>query len=202
MDTEKKGTDEALWPRIVNGDGEAFGKLFDRHRHRVFGHCLSIVASRQMAQDVVAMVFYEAWQRRADVRIVNGCMVPWLLVTANNTVRHHERLQLRYGTLLGRLPVPGEGVGSCQDYLQPTEFLGEENALRSAFAKLKPKDRDVLTLCVVEGLNSRDAAKVLGLTENAVKSSLRRAESRLENLFSQLRNVHEPVAVPCERNAA
>lgn len=85
-------------------------------------------------------------------------MVPWLLVTANSTVRHHDRQQHRYGTLLGRLRIPEEVVGSGQSYLQPTEFLGEENALCSAFAKLKPKDRDVLTLCVVENLSSRDAA--------------------------------------------
>lgn len=74
MDTEKESTDEVLWPRIVNGDGEAFGKLFDRNRDRVLAHCLNIVASRQMALDVVAMVFYEAWQRRTDVRIVNGAV--------------------------------------------------------------------------------------------------------------------------------
>ena len=39
MDPDKVGSDQALWPRKINGDGEAFGLLIAKHRHRVRGQC-------------------------------------------------------------------------------------------------------------------------------------------------------------------
>lgn len=40
MDTEKVGSDEAPWPLMANGEGEAFGLLIARYRHRVRGQCV------------------------------------------------------------------------------------------------------------------------------------------------------------------
>jgi len=40
------------------------------------------------------------------VRIVNGSIVAWLLVTTNNTVRNHNRQRRRYRTFLDQLPPP------------------------------------------------------------------------------------------------
>jgi DNA-directed RNA polymerase specialized sigma24 family protein len=63
---------EALWRRSLEGDGEAFGALFDRHRDRVFGHACRLADTRQDAEDVVASAFLELWRRRAEVRLVDG----------------------------------------------------------------------------------------------------------------------------------
>ncbi len=184
MSWENEASDEALWRLMANGDGDAFGVLFDRHRQRVLGHALRIVASPHVAEDVVAMVFYEAWRRRADVRIVNGSIAPWLLVTANNTIRNQVRQQRRYRTLLGRLPPPDESADIADDYLEATQRDIESTSLRNAFARLKPMHRDVLTLCVVEELSTRDAAAALGIAEGTVKSRLHRAKARLGSLYT------------------
>lgn len=133
MSAEKEVSDETLGHLMAKGDGEAFGMLFDRHRHRVQGHCLRLVASPHVAEDVVEMVSYEAWRRRADVRIVNGSMAPWLLVTANNTIRNHARQRRRYRALLSRLPPPGETEDIAEDVLQSTQRKTETDALRMLF---------------------------------------------------------------------
>lgn len=86
MGEEESGvSDEVLWSQVVNGDGDAFGVLFDRHHDRVWRHALKVLSVPHVAEDVTAVVFYEAWRRRADVRVVNDSILPWLLVTANNT---------------------------------------------------------------------------------------------------------------------
>lgn len=201
MSREQEDSDETLWSLMARGDGEAFGVLFDRHRNRVFGHALRLVASSHLAEDIVAMVFYEAWRRRADVRIVNGSMAPWLLVTANNTIRNHTRQQRRYRTLLSRLPPPDETTDIATEYLETLQRDVESTLLRNAFVQLKPMDRDVLMLCVVEELSTRDAATALGIAEGTVKSRLHRAKARLGNLYAQIHDTHEPSAVLRERNA-
>jgi RNA polymerase sigma-70 factor (ECF subfamily) len=62
--------DEPLWRRSLDGDGDAFGRLFDRHRARVYRHACRLTATRHDAEDVVASAFLELWRRRGDVRLV------------------------------------------------------------------------------------------------------------------------------------
>jgi RNA polymerase sigma-70 factor (ECF subfamily) len=89
-------SDEGLWRRSLDGDGEAFAFLFDRHRDRVFGHAFRLVQTRHDAEDVAASVFLELWRRRAEVRLVDGSVLPWLLVTTTNVGRNSARGTRRY----------------------------------------------------------------------------------------------------------
>ncbi|KRE67331.1 hypothetical protein ASG92_15120 [Arthrobacter sp. Soil736] len=183
-------TDEALWLRVVSGDGDAFGKLFDRHRDRVLRHALRIVGSAHQAEDITAVVFYEAWRRREYVRMVNGSIAAWLLVTANNTIRNHNRQRRRYKAFLDQLPPPAAGADVADEFADSAERDAAATALRAAFWRLKPQDRDVLTLCVVEGLTLRQAASALAIAEGTVKSRLHRAKTRLGALYRELDPVH------------
>ena len=162
MDGDRDASDEVLWRRVVNGDGDAFGALYDRHRDRVLGHALKIVRSAHTAEDVTAIVFYEAWRRRADVRIVHESILAWLLVTANHTIRNHTRQQRRYQHLLSQLPPPASSTDIAEEVAEADQRSSQAAALRAAFTQLKPLDRDVLTLCVVEefsGLSWVNAAR-------------------------------------------
>lgn len=38
-----ESTDEALWLLAIHGDGDAFGRLYDRHRDQVLRHALRLV---------------------------------------------------------------------------------------------------------------------------------------------------------------
>ncbi|MFS2076169.1 RNA polymerase sigma factor, partial [Curtobacterium sp. CT11-133] len=83
--------DSGDWAMALEGDGEAFGRVFDRHRHRVQRHCMRLVPVDTDAADSVAIVFLEAWRNRARVRLVDGSLLPWLLVTATNVARNQTR---------------------------------------------------------------------------------------------------------------
>lgn len=185
-----EGTDEVLWRLVVNGDGEAFGALFDRHRDRVLRHALRVLGSAHAAEDVTAMVFYEAWRRREYVRMVNGSIVAWLLVTANNTVRNDLRQRRRYKAFLNRLPAPAQVPDIAEAFADEDEQKFEAATLDRAFARLRQVDRNVLTLCVVEEMSIRDAATALGIPEGTVKSRLNRAKERLGNLYDEVSSTY------------
>jgi RNA polymerase sigma-70 factor (ECF subfamily) len=194
MGEELGVSDEVLWHRVVNGDGEAFGVLFDRHYDRVWRHALKVLRVAHVAEDVVAMVFYEAWRRRANVRMVNDSILPWLLITTNNTLRNHVRQQRRYRHFLTQLPPPEDSADIAEDIAQADESQLQASALKEAFAQLRPPERDVLTLCVLEGMGAKEAGAALGIADGTVKSRLHRAKSRLGTLYNQVMHEEEPDA--------
>ena len=71
--------DVDLAARAARGDTSAFEALYDRHVSRVHAHCARQLGSVQEADDLTAMVFLEAWRRRASVRVVDSSVLPWLL---------------------------------------------------------------------------------------------------------------------------
>ncbi len=97
-------SDAELWRRSLDGDGQAFGLLFDRHRARVYAHACRLASTRHDAEDVVASAFLELWRRRADARLVDGSVLPWLLIAATNIGRNAARGTRRHRQFLDRLP--------------------------------------------------------------------------------------------------
>lgn len=185
-----EGSDEVLWRLVVNGDGDAFGALFDRHRDRVLRHARRVVGSMHAAEDITAIVFYEAWRRREYVRIVNGSIVAWLLVTANNTIRNELRQRRRYRNFLNQLPPPADSPDIAETFADEDQREVEAASLHQAFARLRLVDRNVLTLCLVEEMSIRDAATTLGIPEGTVKSRLNRAKAKLGDLYDEVSSEH------------
>jgi RNA polymerase sigma-70 factor (ECF subfamily) len=170
-------SDEEDWAAAHRGDGEAFGRIFDRHRHRVFRHSYRLTANTADADDILSITFLEAWRRADVVRFVDGSMLPWLLVTATNSARNLARSSRRYRALLERLPA------ATQD--DDRTFDQFDTEAHEALNRLPLIDRRILTLCVLEDLSETDAATVLGIPRGTVKSRLFRAKARLAQTLTQ-----------------
>jgi RNA polymerase sigma factor (sigma-70 family) len=159
------------WARVLGGDGEAFGRIFDRRKEQVRRQARRLLDRTADVEDVVAVVFLEAWRRRAAVSVVDGSLLPWLLVTTTNVARNSRRSRNRYEGLLARLPAPSETA-------DPAATLDDRHVL-DAMRALPLPDQQVLTLCVLEGWSERDAAAALAVAPGTVKSRLSRAKRRL-----------------------
>ena len=181
-----ENTDEpALLVRARDGDPDAFGDLFDLHRDRVFRHALRLTPSAHDAEDVTGMVFLEAWRRRDSMRDVNGTVIGWLLVTANNVSRNLSRSSRRYQHVLTVLPMPENTPDHGPAVDDRLDADPRRIALRHALSRLPRRDQDILTLCVIEELSVAEAAAVLQVAPGTVKSRLSRAKARLAASFDE-----------------
>lgn len=171
--------DEALWTRVVEGHGESFGVIFDRHKARVKRHSLRLAPSTSDADDIVAIVFLEAWRLRERVRFVDRSLLPWLLKVATNTSHNFSRSARRHARALAQLPLD-EHTADHADALDDGEAV-------AALRRMPLRDREVVVLCVLEGLSPSDAAHVLGLRAGTVRSRLSRAKSHLRGVVTPTR---------------
>lgn len=155
----------------LQGDGEAFGRIFDKHRARLLRHCRPLTDEIADAEDAVAIVFLEAWRKRRSIRFIDGSMLPWLLVTATYTAQNLTRASRRHQKLLRRLPPPAPQTDI-------TATIGDSDA-EVALRSLSLSDRQLITLRVIEGFSEKDTATILNITVGTAKSRLSRAKKRL-----------------------
>ncbi len=191
-----------LLQRARGGDQDAFAELVQPRRRELQVHCYRMLGSLQDADDTVQETLLAAWvglagfEGRSSIRT-------WLYRIATNRCLNVLRAQSRRSEpatpLPGSPPDPsrmGE-VPWLQPYPDalleqlPDQVPGPEAryeareaislAFVTAMQTLPPNQRAVLLLRDVLGYRAKETAELLGLTEDAVTSALRRARSTMDS---------------------
>jgi RNA polymerase sigma-70 factor (ECF subfamily) len=183
----RSNSDEsAAWTAALDNDGDAFAALFDLHRDRVYRHALRMTANVHDAEDVTAAAFLELWRRRRSVRVVDGSVLPWLLVTATNLARNLARGLRRYRTLIAALPRAEDARSAEDDALEQIEEMRIAARVREALSTLTPSDAALITLTMFEHYAPAQAADALGISDGAARTRLHRARKRMATALETL----------------
>jgi RNA polymerase sigma-70 factor (ECF subfamily) len=172
-----------LRAEIRAGNRDAFAALFDRYARAVYNHAFYLTADWSMAEDVVSATFLQAWRLRERVDSDGGSLRPWLLGIATNTARNARRGNRRYRAAVASL---GHDEPATPDHADAVAGQVDDNrrlaAVMAALGTLRRPEREVMTLCLWEGLDYAAAAAVLGVPIGTVRSRLSRARAKLRGL--------------------
>ncbi|WP_435973010.1 RNA polymerase sigma factor [Streptomyces sp. Qhu_M48] len=172
-----------LRARIRDGDPSAFAELFDSYARSVYNHAFRLTGDWSVAEDVMSATFLEAWRLRGKVDPEGGSVRPWLLGVATNVARNHCRGNRRYRAAAAAYASSGPPEASVPDHA--SEVAGRVDDRRRiaatlrALGTLRRTEREVLVLCLWEGLAYTEAAQALGVPVGTVRSRLSRARTKL-----------------------
>ena len=174
-------SDAELWARSRAGDADAFGRLFDRHAKLIYNYCFRRIGNRATAEDLLSVVFLEAWRRRHK-ELPPENVLPWLYGIATNVVRHQRRSERRFAAALSRLPQTGEEPDFASEAEERLDYERQAERALATLRALPRREQDVFVLCVGMQLSYEDAALALDLPVGTVRSRLSRARARLQEL--------------------
>lgn len=160
---------------VRKGSVEREQKDFTDFYQRSQGDCLRAVlagvASRALAEDLVAEAFARAWASWPKVSR-HPAPAAWVVRTALNTRVSWWRRRRREVALDGHDRV-----------LSPDEGSGVDAALLAALRKLPERQREVVMLRVWLDLDTETVASVLGISARTVAVHLSRATATLRAQF-------------------
>jgi RNA polymerase sigma-70 factor (ECF subfamily) len=178
-------SDSELWTAARTGDQAAFGTLFERHAKAIYNYCFRRTGSWSVAEDLVSVVFLEAWRRR-HVDVAEGMVLPWLYGVATNVARNAARSQRRFQRALQRLPLPEPTPDFSAEAEARLDDEAQIGAVLALVARLRKEEQDVLWLCACSELSYEEAAIALGVPVGTVRSRLSRARAHLRELGAEL----------------
>ncbi|NYH52680.1 RNA polymerase sigma-70 factor (ECF subfamily) [Nocardiopsis arvandica] len=152
-----------------------FTRFFERHYDDVYRYAVRRMGA-DCADDVAAETFGVAWRRYG--RLPKDQPLPWLYGVARNVVRARRRHDRRHGEVL--VHEGGDRGPKAPDTVHQVEE--RDTALR-ALDRLSATDRELVMLLAWEGLELRDAARVLGCTTATARVRLHRARRRIERFL-------------------
>jgi RNA polymerase sigma-70 factor (ECF subfamily) len=183
-------TDEDLMLLVKEGDVDVFAQIVERYKSVVFNLALSILRSREDAEEAAQDAFLKLFRAR-HLYDPSRPLEPWLLRIAGNTCR--DLLRRRRAATL---PVVRDEVGdSLAALIADVRSDGRESravlsqAIRHELEQLSDKYRVPLELKYRHGFTNHQIAEAVGISVSNVKVRVARAkdvlESRLERILER-----------------
>jgi RNA polymerase sigma factor (sigma-70 family) len=169
-------SDAELISRSLDGDDEAFVELIGRHEGAL-GAYLARRVGRDAAEDLLGEVWVAAFESRRTYDRSFTDARPWLYGVALNRLRRYWRSQPAEDLVAD---VTSMAAG-WDPWTAVDARVDTQAVLRAALAKLKPEEREVLTLVAWEDLTAADAARVLGIPAGTARRLLHQARTALRN---------------------
>jgi RNA polymerase sigma-70 factor, ECF subfamily len=178
--------DSELLRQHVNGDTEAFGELFRRHRDRLWAVALRTLGDPEEAADALQDGMLSAFRRAGDFR-GDSAVTTWLhRIVVNACLDRLRRRAARPTALTGDTEAL-DMLAAHPDGEDP----GGESATRldidAALRILPPPQRAALVLVDMLGYSVTDAAEILDISPGTVKSRCARSRARLLPYLDHLR---------------
>jgi len=163
------------------GDGEAFGEIYDAYVDMIYRYLYYRVGSHSLAEDLTSETFLRALRRIDSFSWQGKDIGAWFTTIARNLVTDHVkssrfRLEVTTADMLD--------ADRADDGIEGEVLTRLQNAaLLDAVRQLKPEQQECIVLRFLQGLSVAETADVMGRTEGAVKQLQLRAVRALAKLL-------------------
>ncbi|MGH2558776.1 MAG: RNA polymerase sigma factor [Thermomicrobiales bacterium] len=159
-------------------DRAAFGVLYDRYVHRVYGYCYRLLQTPEAAEDATSQVFTKALAALPRFRDDGPSFGAWLFAIAHNVVIDEFRAARR-ALWPAATAVTADDAPGPEETAVVAEAVRE---LRAVLSQLSADQANVIELRLT-GLTDKEIAFVLGRARGAVRVAQHRAVRRLRALL-------------------
>lgn len=172
--------DGALVRRVLAGDAEAFGRLYERHAEAIYRYLLLRTGSSALAEDLLQDVFEQALRKLSELREPDR-LLAWLMRIAQNRLGNHWARRARRPDDAGP---PNEATTPGGE--RPEQVLEPQLRVEALqLHRLPEREQQVLALRFGAGLPAREVAEQLGCSESAARQLQYRALKRLRALVRE-----------------
>jgi RNA polymerase sigma-70 factor (ECF subfamily) len=170
--------DETLLQAVAAGDRSALRQLYERHAPWVLARLSRRCADPGVVEDAVQETFVAVW-RKPRSYAGSGDVAAWIWGIAIrrliDLLRHSRPTTIAIAAEARRLEPSAE-----EQVLLGVEY----GDLAGALNRLSPELRAVLQATVLDGLTTREAARLLGIPPGTVKSRMTRARRQLREVLA------------------
>jgi RNA polymerase sigma-70 factor, ECF subfamily len=163
---------------VINGDVEAYGKVYDICLERIYRYIFNQVGNAMQAEDITEEVFIRAYKAIQSCRGKEQTFIPWLYRIAHNYLIDTYRKQHK------EFPLDEIELASDIDPGKELEKRLEYQEIFEAVKSLPEMQKQVILLKYLDDNDNDEIGRILGKRQGAVRALQMRALSKLREIFS------------------
>jgi len=162
-----------------------FTRIYEQHFERVFGLLARFGVAPAEVEDLAQQVFSVAWMHRDQLERLENPRA-WLTAVVVRVVHEHYRFR-RVRKLKAWLVEHSWAARSTDESTPEREALHRESSerVRQVLQRMSTRLRDALVLVDLDELGTREAAEVLAIPHNTLRSRQRLARAEFERLWRE-----------------
>ena len=172
------------WALLMNGDEHALLALYNQHYIGLINFGIKITGDRAFANDCITQLLIELWDKRANLPYVNNVR-SYLLTSLKHKIFYEIKAQHIRDSKLNAMEAFQNGEELPYEelliQLQTNEVLKKK--LNKAFAKLTPRQKQLLRMKFFEDAGYDEIAQVCNITRrtayNIIHDSLKILKAEL-----------------------
>jgi RNA polymerase sigma-70 factor (family 1) len=153
-----------------NDDPVAYKELFLSFYNPLLRFALTLLKSKEVAEEVVSDVFVNIWEKRKRIGSITNLKV-YLFIAVKNTAFNYLSKQHKHFTD----SVDEAGIEFKSVYFDPEQLMVTAEMIariKAAIEQLPPKCKLIFKLVKEEELKYRDVAEILGVSVKTVESQV------------------------------
>ena len=173
---------------IGNGDIAAYEELYYAFYPRLYSFALSLIQSKQQAEEIVSDVFIKVWQSRKRLPEVDNINV-YLYTSVRNRTKDYLNKDRRYNVVRFSKDDWEEifiELKNPSDYCISTDLMKKINA---AINQLPPQCKVIFKLIKEDGLSYKQVAEIMELSPLTVRNQLAIAVRKMAEILPEY--IHE-----------
>ncbi|MGN6265554.1 MAG: RNA polymerase sigma factor [Ginsengibacter sp.] len=176
--TDKKYNENEVLLLVSQGDEVAFRELFEHYQNKLYSVALRITRSSTLSEEIVEDVFLKIWLKRNDLLEIQNFSAYLFVITRNRVYKTLKQIAKSYETVVLTEDNKIAANENIEDYLINKEY---STVLHEAVTRLPQKQKEVYSLIKEHGLKRDEAAYVLNLKPETIKSHLAEAMKNIRS---------------------
>lgn len=177
--------DKELWQALQKGNRRAFSELFSRFYPRLFRYGISLVSDREAVKDGIQELFLSLWKHRKELGDAESVEFYLLfsfrraLFKEKKQLSNREKRNWKYSEDLLKYEI------SIENQIIHIETIEKrQEVYQKALKALSEQQRESLRLRIEYGLDNREIAKVMDVSEKRVRNLIYETTRKLREWIS------------------
>jgi len=175
---------KALLVKIAAKDKSAFEQFYDSSIKLCFSQAMRITNKDDIAEEVISDVYMQVWNTAVSYDEKRSGVMTWLMMLcrsrALDALRKRKNQQTRESVDIDAIAEPSTDEDP-QDLLSSVQ---QDSVLHGAIQKLKPQQRQLLSLAYFKNLTHNEIASYTDIPLGTVKTQIRRAIIKLKEIMN------------------
>lgn len=179
-------SDNELMRKVKDGDFDKMSLLYERHYRQLFGYLFKMTKQKEASEDLVQNVFFRLLKYRKNFN-GDGVFRAWMYHVARNVLHDHYQKAKRIPSNVDLHVFEGR----MEEDILADEQIEKKQAVETlikAMEQLSAENRELLILCRYQDLKHQEIARILNISEGAVKVRVHRAMNELKSIFLKMEN--------------
>ncbi len=164
---------------MIEGDVSAFNSIYDRYFKPVYANVYKILKSPEYTEEIVQDVFVTLWQNKHKID-PDKEIAGWLFKVSFNTSISFLKQKVAYAIDYVD-SYESLGFEVTEDFSESAGLETKLQVVEKTIQLLSPRQREVLTMCKIEGKSKEEVATLLGISPETVKEHLKQSYKMIKS---------------------